>query len=185
MKNCLGLAIALLGTQFLVASSGWAATETQNLSVSATVTNTCEVSSSNTLAFGAVEPSSSTPTNSQVTITINCSASPGTATLAVGDGQNGGIKSGFTDARSMLRTGGVSGTEDDLLAYRLYTDAGRAAAISLAAGSTEIIDLTEGTSMNTVIYGQVPGNQTVGSSAANFNNAAFADTVLLTLVYTP
>lgn len=167
------------GASLLAAPAAWAATETQNLSVTATVTNTCGVSSSNTLAFGAVEPSSSTPKDAQVTINITCTAAPASATLQVGDGQNGGLKTTVPGARAMVRTGGANNVQNDLLAYRLYTDSARTTEISTATGTTSTINLTAGTNMDTTIYGRVPPSQTVGA----FDNASFTDTILLTLEY--
>jgi spore coat protein U-like protein len=169
------------GASLLAAPAAWAATETQNMTVTATVTNSCAISSSNNLNFGAVEPSSTTPHDDAVNIVITCVAEPQAgALLTVGDGLNAGLKTSFPNSRAMLRSGGANNDQNDLLAYDLYSDAARNDVISLLVGTSEDIDLTEGTDMSTTIYGRIPPSQTVAS-----DNTTYSDTVLLTLTYTP
>ena len=85
----------------------------------------------------------------------------------------------------MKRVGASTPTDDDYLAYKLYSDSARSSEISLTSGSSSQLTLTTlGTSMSKAIYGQVPPSQTAGTSGS-YNSASFTDTVLLTFTYTP
>jgi spore coat protein U-like protein len=170
------LGASLLLGSILSSSVAFAATETQNMSVTATVTNNCSFTVG-TLAFGAVESSDPNVKNASVNVTINCTADPTSSTLKVGNGLNWNAKTSQTNARAMLRTGAVNTVQADFLAYRLYSDSGRTIEIG-DNGSATIPAYDASNDAVAVIYGQIP-------SAQAATTGSFTDTVLLTLTYEP
>jgi spore coat protein U-like protein len=163
MKRTLGLkAVILTGAAILAATCGYTATETTSMSVSATITNECDVSVG-TMAFGTVEPS--TQSDATADVTINCTAVPVSASVAVGAGANA-----VGNQRKM-----ASGA--NRLNYDLYSDSGRTAAIT--PGSNIVHGAYNATFDATgTIYGRIP-------AAPAALTGVYSDTVLLTLTYEP
>ena len=177
MKKTWGLGAALLaGTALLATSAAWAATETQNLTVSASVTNNCDVTVE-ALAFGSVESADPTNKNTDADVTISCSAALSSSSLKVGNGLYSTKKTDQATARAMLRSGGADTEQNDLLAYRLYSDSNRSNEIALDhLGLTPTYD---GNFDSVVpIYGQIPSGQTAATGS-------FSDTVVITFEYEP
>lgn len=147
-----------------------AATNTSNLSVSATVQGFCTISDA-TLAFGNVSSTgsqgASTVTGVEGSTTITAMCNKGTVgTISA----NMGLNPDGTTIRRM-----ASGAER--LAYELYTDSARTNA--LRPETTNFTITGAGTSETKTIYGRIPG----GSNINNAANGSYTDTVVLTVAY--
>ncbi|HET7575762.1 MAG TPA: spore coat U domain-containing protein [Sphingomicrobium sp.] len=157
---------ALAGGLFLVNASAQAATTTSNLSVTATVTDNCSVSTA-PVAFGSVDVLSGTNYDATGTVSVTCTN--GTAWSAAA---GLGTGTGATFASRKMSSGA------NLLNYSLYTDAGRTTVWGDgSAGTAAVSNSGTGAAQNFSVYGRVP----LGQSAAQ--TGAYSDTVLVTVTY--
>lgn len=166
--------IALATGAMLLTAGVWAATDTANLAVSATVVNVCAIGPG-TLAFGSIGlgvnagAGTLNPVNhdadSGSTISIVCT-NGASAAITAGLGLNP-----LVSARRM-----ISGA--DFLTYELYTDAGRLTVLN----ATNAISYTgTGLAVTTqTVYGRITGAQVAAAK-----KGSYADTVLMTITYTP
>lgn len=151
-------------------SAAFAATNTSNLSVSATVQGFCTISDA-TLAFGNVLSTggqgAATVTNVDGSATITAMCNKGTVgTISA----NMGLNPDGTTIRRMASGG-------ERLAYELYTDSART---NVLRPETTTFTITgAGISETKTIYGRIPG----GSNINNAANGSYADTVVLTVAY--
>lgn len=157
---------------FLAASSAsHAGTATSNLSVTATVSANCTISTA-PVAFGAYDPIVANATaalDGTGTVTVTCTTGSA-ATITLGQGTS--PATGSTDA-APLRQMKDSGT--DVLAYTLYQDSGRTTAWGNTAG-TGVAETGTGTVQNVTVYGAVPAGQNVPA-------ASYSDTVVATVTF--
>ena len=158
------LSLAILS---LISVPAFAGSATANLSVTASVSANCTISTA-PVAFGAYDPVSAnaaTNLNGTGTLTVACTKGA-TATIDLGNGSN---LSGGT--RRM-------GSGSDFLNYSLYKDAARTQVwgTGLAGGTTETYNSASRNSVAITVYGTVPQAQdvTVG---------AYSDTVVATINY--
>lgn len=161
------LAVIVLGS----VASVQAATNTGNMTVTATVETACTVSAS-TMAFGIVVPGVTKETTA--TVTANCSN--GTPyTLDLGDGLN------------HITTGGASGDQyrrqmaatTFRLPYVIYIDAARTTEIgATAVALNNLLTTTVGSGANqdVMIYGRIKAAETVTQQPGSY-----ADTVVVTI----
>ncbi len=158
-----GIAIAIL---LPFAAPAQAGTVSSNLSVNATVTANCTISTS-ALNFGSVDTMSASAVDGTGGISVTCTNGTGwTAAADVGTG------SGATFASRRMSQGA------NVLSYSLYTNAARTNVWGDGTGSTVTIGNTgTGAAQNVTIYGRIPGSQ--GSTPAG----AYADTVSVTVTY--
>jgi spore coat protein U-like protein len=162
----LGLAAAVSGMALIAAGFGEtasAATATANLSVSATVTNNCTISTA-AVAFGSYDPvvaHASVDLDGTGTVVVACTKGA-VATVGLGLGSNA---SGST--RRM--TDGAS----EFLTYELYQDAGRTTVWGNAgAGLYSPGAAPSKTARNFTVYGRVAANQDV--VAGNYSDTVVA-----------
>lgn len=160
-----------LGLSFAL-SSGLvqAATQTSNLSVSATVAANCTISTA-AVAFGAYDPvvtNASTALAATGTVTTTCT-SGASATILLGQGAN--AATGSTDAVPVRRM--ISGT--NLLSYQLYSDTGRTTVWGNDATS-DVPTTGTGAAVATTVYGSVTAGQNVPSGS-------YTDTVVATVSF--
>lgn len=166
--------IAVAATAIFLSASTWAAIDTANLAVSATVVNVCAIGPG-TLAFGSIGlgvnagAGTLNPVNhdadSGSTISIVCT-NGASAAITAGAGAN--------SAGSVRKM--ISGA--DLLTYELYTDSGRLTALN----ATNAISYTgTGLAVTTqTIYGRITGAQLAAAK-----KGTYTDTVAMTITYTP
>ncbi|MCA9547038.1 MAG: spore coat protein U domain-containing protein, partial [Myxococcales bacterium] len=112
--------LAALGAAALMAPPATAGTATDNLTVSATVSDNCSISTS-AVAFGSYDPivsHAAAALTGTGTVTITCT-SGASAAITLGQGANAG--GGSTDADPVRRMTDGS----NFLSYTLYSDAGR------------------------------------------------------------
>jgi spore coat protein U-like protein len=169
------LAIMVAVTAALVGSSGsFAATDTDNLLVSASVTATCTISTA-PVAFGAYDPTSVTALDGTGTVTVLCTN--GTAGyITLGEGANADAASTpAVPVRQMAGGAAAAGR----LAYHLYSEATR----TDVWGNTPTTGLNhtgDGTSTAITVYGTIPAEQNVIAGSAG---TAYADTVVATVEF--
>jgi spore coat protein U domain-containing protein, fimbrial subunit CupE1/2/3/6 len=153
------------------ASSTDAATATSNLSVTASVTANCTISTA-PVAFGAYDPvvaNATTALNGTGTVSVTCTNGDST-TVTLGQGANAG--GGSTDAAPArrLNDGGA-----DYLSYSLYQDTGRTTVWGNTAG-TGVAYTGTGTVSVLTVYGAVTAGQNVPSGS-------YTDTVVATITF--
>lgn len=162
MKNTsLKLALAFFALAPMAAT--YAATESDSIAVSATVTATCTLSTSS-LAFG--DYSATADLDGTTDLSLTCSN--GTAyDIAVGPGTGG---TATTTSREM-----VDGSTN-ILNYALYQDSARGTTWGNSDGVDTVAGTGTGSAETITVYGRVPQGQY--QPAATYN-----DTVSVTVTY--
>lgn len=157
-----GLGVALLG----VATPASAATVGTTLSVTATVTANCTVSTS-PVAFGNVNTLSGSNVDASGGGSVSCTNGTGwTATAGAGGG------TGATLASRRMTAG------SNTLTYNLYTDSARSTVWGDGTGSTGTVTNTgTGSAQAFSIYGRVPLGQ------SSVPAGSYSDTVAVTVTY--
>jgi spore coat protein U-like protein len=169
------LAVAVAMAAGMVgAGSSIAATDTDNLLVSASVTATCTISTT-PVAFGAYDPTSVSDLPATGAVTVLCTnGTAGYITLSEGANPDG-ASSAAVPLRQMA--GGAAGA--GRLAYRLYSEATRTDVWG-NTGSTGLAHTGDGTSTALTVYGTIPAQQNV---IAGSGGTAYADTVVATVTF--
>lgn len=156
------------------ASGIFAATDTENLLVSASVTATCTITTA-PVAFGAYDPTAVTDLDGTGTVNVLCTnGTPGYVTL--GEGANADAAS--TPAVPVRQMAGGAGGLGRLT-YHLYSEGG----YTDVWGNTPTTGLNhvgDGTSTALTVYGRIPAAQNV---IAGSGGTAYADTVLATVEF--
>lgn len=152
------VASMLLGLS--LATPAWAGTDTDQLTVTATVLSACSLSGG-TLSFGTYTAGQTTNLDTNGTINyVNCS---GTLSFALDGGGSGNV-----NARQMS-----SGS--NRLNYQIYRNAARNAIWGTGADAHGVTLI--GTQSGTVtVYGRIPASQTVA-------DGTYTDTVNITLTF--
>ena len=155
-------ALALAGT------SGFAATATTNLGVSATVSANCTLTAT-AVGFGSYDPVSANASTDLVAsgaVNANCT-NGATATILLGQGLH--AATGSTDAAPLRQM--ISGGNQ--LSYQLYSDANHT---TVWDNSTGVSYSGQGTQTSVSVYGKVTAGQNVPSGN-------YADTVVATISF--
>jgi len=148
----------------------FAATTTTNLSITAIVGATCNISTSS-VSFGSYDPLSA-----NVTSPLNGSGSVGTTcsngltnTITLDQGLN--VATGSSDAVPLrqLRSAG------NVIAYFLYSNSGRTTVFGNTTG-TGVGQTGTGQSASATVFGQIPAGQ-------NAAPGSYADTVVATVTF--
>lgn len=168
MQLAVASALALGSSGFGVNS--YAGTATSNLSVTATVSANCTISTA-AVAFGAYDPIVAHATAALTgtgTVTVTCTnGSTGTITL----GQGANANTGSTDAAPLRQM--ASGV--NRLAYSLYSDTARTVVFGNTAG-TGVARTGTGAADAVTVYGSVAAGQ-------NKPAGSYADTVVATVTF--
>jgi spore coat protein U-like protein len=152
-------------------SSTDAATATQNLAVTASVSANCTIATA-PVAFGAYDPvtaNAATALNGTGTVSVTCTSGAST-TVTLGQGANAGGGSTAAAPARRLKDGGT-----DFLTYSLYSDTGRTTVWGDTAG-TGVAHTGTGTLTALTVYGAVTAGQNV--PAGNYS-----DTVVATVTF--
>lgn len=150
-----------------LSAAGYAATASDNIAVSTTVTMSCTISAG-ALQFPGYDPTSDSDVTGTATLTTDCTAG-GAAVITLDDGANQDADS--SDAFPMRRMIGAGGN----LSYDLYSDSDRTTVWGNTEGTGVSFTATGG-SDTTTVYGSIPALQSVGGGS-------FADSVSVTLTY--
>ncbi|MEH2374563.1 Csu type fimbrial protein [Nostoc sp.] len=164
-----------LASVLLIASSAapaMAGTATDNLGVSGSVDANCTIVAT-PVAFAPYDPvtanATGIPLNATGKVATVCTTGA-SAVITLGQGINHGTGSDAVPARQM-----IGGTGTDNLSYSLFSDAG----LTTVWGNTVAtgVPITgTGTSVDTAIYGSIPGGQNVPAGTYN-------DTVVATVTF--
>lgn len=163
------LLVALLAASAGIAD---AATTTANLSVTATVSASCLVTTG-AVAFGAYTASSGSPTDATGAVNVTCTT--GTTYSIALDAGTYPSSPGDASARRM------SDGSSHYLAYSLYLDSGRTTLWGDGSNGTSVNPTSgsftgDGSAQGRTVYGRVPANQYV-------TPGAYSDTVTATVTY--
>jgi spore coat protein U-like protein len=162
-----GSFLALMASAFVPAAI--AGTATANLSVTATISNNCSISTA-AVAFGAYDPivtNASTAASATGTINTTCTSGDAT-TITLGQGANAGT--GSTAAAPVRRM--ANGT--NYLNYSLYTNSGHTTVFD---GSTGVAVTGTGAQVGTSVYGSIPAGQNTLPAGS------YSDTVVATVTF--
>jgi spore coat protein U-like protein len=169
IRSSKALRLAAVAAFALCAAAGpaYASQTSSTLSVDATVTANCAVSTS-PVAFGNVDVTSGAAVDGTGGITVTCTS--GTAWAAAADVGTG---TGATLASRKLANGA------NLLNYALYTDSGRTTTWGDGVGGTTatITGTGSGSAQASTIYGRVSAGQ------ASLPAGSYSDSVTVTLTY--
>lgn len=168
LRMALATAIAVGGGAFGVNS--YAGTSTDNLSVTATISANCTISTS-AVAFGAYDPivtNASSALDGTGTVTTTCT-NGSAVTVTLGQGSN--ADTGSTDAVPLRQM--ASGA--NRLAYFLYSDSGRTTVWGNTAGTGKA-DTGTGAASALTVYGRVTAGQ-------NKPTGSYSDTVVATVTF--
>lgn len=167
------LGLTAASALFLAASSATqaAGTATSSLSVTATVTANCTISTA-PVAFGNYDPvvaNATSALNGTGTITVTCTSGDAT-NITLGQGAD--ADSGSTDAAPLRR---MKDAGTDVLSYALYQDSARTTVWgnTLATGVNET---GTGVAQNVTVYGAVAAGQNVPAGS-------YSDTVVATVTF--
>jgi spore coat protein U-like protein len=168
MLTLTGVSLLSLGA---ASSIDAATTATQNLSVTASVTANCTITTA-PVAFGAYDPVSanaSSALNGTGTVSVTCTSGAST-TVTLGQGLN--ADTGSTDAAPVRR---MSDGGTNYLSYSLYQDSGRSTVWGNTAG-TGLPHTGTGTLTALTVYGAVAAGQNVPAGS-------YSDTVVATVTF--
>lgn len=163
--------LCALAAAALLAPPATAGTATDNLTVSATVSDNCSISTS-AVAFGAYDPivsHAASALEGTGTVTITCTTG---ASAAITLGQGSNADAGSTDADPARRM--YDGTAN-YLSYTLYSDAGRTTEWGNDA-ATDVEETGNGAAQVKTVYGSV-------DAAQNVPAASYTDTVVATVTF--
>jgi spore coat protein U-like protein len=163
--------VTLAGVGLLLAEPVGAATDTTNMTIEASVTANCTISSGG-LNFGPYDPidaNAATPLDQQGTVTVACTDGSGFA-ITLGQGAN--ADTGSTDAVPLRRMANGGG---EFLEYGLFSDTERE---TLWGNDTDTDVATTGTGIpqNFTVFGRVTQGQNVPAGT-------YTDTVLATVTF--
>lgn len=165
-NNLIKAAVAVIGT--FIAANSYAATNTSNMSVSATVAANCSISAG-ALSFGTYDTVSAAAVDGTATISTTCT-SGSAATVTLGQGLNAATTS--TDAAPLRQM--KAGT--DVMAYQLYSESGRT---TVWGNTTATGKATTGTGSNVdvTVYGRITAGQNTLPAGS------YTDTVVATITF--
>lgn len=164
--------LALAGATALVvgATSGSQAATTANVSVTATVTARCDISTTTAVAFGAYDPvgaNVSTDVEEEGVLAVTCTnGAEATVTLDEGDHADTG-----STAANPTRRMSDGETVESFLGYSLYTDSGYQTEWDGVTGQAYT---GTGTADTLTVYAVLPGGQNVPAGS-------YSDTVVATI----
>lgn len=165
MKNALYL---LAAPALVLAPPVFAQTSTDTLNVTATVTASCDITSTTTLAFGSVTQSATDVDNAGAVNLICTTSTPWFLSAAAG--------ANATGAQNRMKHASLA----EYLNYDIYSDAGRSTIFPVAAGTLGAGDTGgagTGVAQTVPVYGRIPAGQTLPTPGS------YTDTVTMTVTY--
>ncbi|WP_372987116.1 spore coat U domain-containing protein [Marinobacter sp.] len=164
MNRSHALQSALVGLT-LASTAVQAATDTTTFQVTATVSDTCEITATD-LAFGAYDPNSGVLDGTS-TITATCTS---------GTNYDIGLDTGLNAANTTITTRAMSDGGTNYLDYELYSDSGRTTVWGDSVGMDTVNQTSAGGEENHTVYGQIPASQFVLAGS-------YSDTINVTITY--
>jgi spore coat protein U-like protein len=157
-----------LFTLAAMSSIAAAGTATDNLTVTATVADSCTITGG-TLAFGTYDTVSGAAIDASGEISVACTKDA-TAAITLDQGSNASGTS--TDADPDRRM--LSGTE--VLSYTLFTDSGRTTEWGNTAGTSKSYTAATSDSVAQTVFGRITADQDVPAGS-------YTDTVVATVTF--
>jgi spore coat protein U-like protein len=151
----------------LITIDGHATDASAALSVTATVTTNCSISTS-PVAFGDYNAIAATDVDATGTVTVQCTNGT-SATVKLGQGGN--ADTGSTDAAPLRRM--RRGATTDYLSYSLFSDSSRTSTWGNTTG-TGVAHSGDGTSTGISVYGRIPGTQAINVQAGSYSDSVTA-----------
>lgn len=153
---------------FLAGSTAFAGTDTSDMTVSATVSNSCTISAGS-MDFGAYDAVDASAVDGSATVSVACT-SGSTNTITLGQGAN--ADTGSTDAAPLrqMANGG------EMLAYTLFQDASRTIPWGNTAGTGADYTAASSASSDVTVYGTITAGQDVPAGS-------YSDTVVATITF--
>lgn len=149
-------------------TQSFAGTATSSLGVSATVINSCSISTASDVAFGNYDPISGTDNTNTGSFTVTCTPSASTA-ITLGQGSN--ADTGSTDAAPLRR---MTDGSSDYLSYNLYTDNTYA---TVWDNSTGVSYTGTGSADTVTVYAKAAAGQLTAPAGS------YTDTVVATITF--
>lgn len=148
----------------LLPLAAMATTSTSTFQVSATVSSSCSMTTSN-LSFGTYDPLAVLATAATTSVSVTCNLlTPYTVAL------DGGSTAASISARAMTDGSGHN------LPYQLYSDATHLTVFGDGTTGSTVAGTGTGLAVGTTVYGQIAAGQSVP-------NGSYADTITVTLTF--
>lgn len=148
----------------LVPIAAGAATSTSNFQVSATVSSSCSMSTSN-LSFGTYDPLALVAATGTTTVSVTCNLTTPYALKL-----DGGSTASSISSRAMTDGAGHN------LSYQLYTSALHTTVWGDGTTGSTVTGVGTGLAIPSVVYGQI-------STGQNVPNGTYNDTIAVTLSF--
>ena len=164
VRSCVGVTSTIAAVAAVAIPPLSAATATANLTVSATVTNNCTLSTA-ALAFGSYDPvaaNASSSLDGTGRVTVACTKGA-TATIGLGTGSNA------SGSSRRMSDGG-----SNYLNYELYSDSGRSTVWNSSSGTLSPAAAPSKVARDFTVYGRISSNQDVPAGT-------YGDTVVATV----
>lgn len=152
----------------LVASGASAA----DLAVSATVNNTCTVSTTNTLPFGTYNPLLGTALDTDGAVNVACT-NGSAAQVGLGNGLYFSA-TGTTASQRKMYNGQATPTSTDYVNYEIYRETGRTSRWGSTLGTDSVGHTGTGATVAVPVYGRILASQTTTEVGS------YSDTVAIT-----
>ena len=162
MRSLNGVLAALALAAF--GQAGFAATASGSFAVTASVSPTCNVATSD-VAFGAYDPASATARDAEGAVRVTC-----TNTTTYNVGLDAGTGSGATVSNRKM-TGG-----SETLDYALYSNSGRTTNWGNTVGTDTVSGTGNGSAQTLTVYGRIAASQYPAP-------ASYSDTITATITY--
>lgn len=157
------LPMSLLGLA-LAPCAAYAATDTDQFQVTATVIAACDVVAQD-LPFLNYDPVSSSPLDASATVAVTC-----TNGTTYNVGLDAGAGSGATVSSRRMTSGA------NTLSYSIYTNAARSTVWGATLGVDTVAGTGTGAQQTLTMYGRAPAHQTAPTGS-------YTDTVTVTVTY--
>lgn len=168
MQNVRSLFLVLAGSLVLTPAA-FAAVDTDDLVVTASVVNTCQITGG-TLAFGAYDTVTGAAINASTTVSVECTEGA-TAIVTLGQGASAGA--GSTTAVPLRR---MSDGGTNYLSYFLYSDTDRLTVWGDTPATGKSYTAVSAAAANLTVYGTLAANQDEPAGS-------FSDTVVATITF--
>jgi spore coat protein U-like protein len=153
-------------TTFGLASAAFAATDTDDLLVTATVAESCSITG-DTLDFGTYAKQDADPLDVNATITVDCN-SGADATISL----SGGANEAGSSVTAPIRQMDEAGLGAAKLQYQLYSNGGRSI---IWGGDTASVGY-DALEQEMTVFGRIPAGQ-------NVPTGSYSDTVVATITF--
>ncbi len=155
--------LVVVALTFGLCAVAFAETDTDDFTVSATVTDACTVTAED-LSFGDYDPFAVSAHDATTSITVRCTFGTGWE-LSLSEG----VSASYAERTMMFET--------NPMAYNLFIDAERLSVWGDGEGNATVSDTGDGDFQVSTVYGRIPAGQT------SLPAGAYQDTITATVTY--